>query len=211
MQRLEGGQNLKKKRTHDSSVKIGDENIIQGDIAIGEGAKVIKPQITVDSSRTYEVDQVDVTLEQTIAPKLINKYGRRKVGIAGILSIVASIITIVSGYKSLIYDSSVSSNFPSFFDWVPSLSKDFGMYIIGIGVILLFIGAYLFKILEYHVSTQCEKCDKEFAYEEVGTPSVRDVETREGIRRTTTRQYKCRFCGHKITRKFHDLIENEPK
>ena len=65
--------------------------------------------------------------------------------------------------------------------------------------------------MDYHLSTQCEGCQKEVAYEEIGTPTNTDIETREGIRKITKRTYKCRFCGDEEIKKFPRLINNEPE
>ena len=72
----------------------------------------------------------------------------------------------------------------------------------------MFLGAFLLGTVIYYRNSRCENCGEYFAYKESSNPSVRDIETRDGTRRSIKRYYTCKFCGHKKTKSFSELIEH---
>jgi hypothetical protein len=160
------------------------ETNIHGDLIIaGPNTKVVKKG-TVDNSINYETDKQDFWLFELIAPPLIEKLGIPKILVIGSVSIVAGLLSIIApAYKI---------SFPFLF-WV--------------GAVLLIVGVFFIAVFRYHSQTRCKKCNQEFAYEEIDTPTVKEVTTSDGyIKKTTTRKYKCKYCGDIDTRKTNETI-----
>lgn len=199
---------LKKEKISESSIKIGDGNKFDGDTAIGQGAKIIKDSVVIDNSQnkstTYKTKKKDVTILNQFSPYLIEKFGKKKIGIVGIISLIAGVITILSGIKSLLFSTNSNSFNVLFIEILPAAPQNFGVLIFMIGVILLILGLFLLQVLNYHNYTRCERCNKDFAYQEIGTPRTEETKTRWGYNEITTRTLQCRFCGHSTER---DLIE----
>lgn len=187
---------LTKKKSDDNSVKIGKNNTFHGDAAIGANSKIIKDSIIIDNSRKtrYKSPKRDTTILNNYAPGLIMKYGRKKIGIGGIISLLAGIFTILSGFKSLL--PQVQNKFSIvYLDIIPSFPQ-FGILVFSIGLCLLILGIFFLKVIEYHDITWCEKCEHDFAYEEIGNPDVVETPTRFGYNVETTHTLKCKYCGN---------------
>ena len=177
-------------------MKIGDKNTFHGDTAIGPNSKIIKDSIIIDNSRKtrYKSPKRDTTILDIYAPRLMTKYGRKKIGISGIISLLAGVITILSGFKSLL--PQVQNGFTiDYLNIIPSFPK-FGIWIFGIGLCLFILGIFFLKVIEYHDITWCEKCERDFAYEEIGDPDVVETPTRFGYNVETTHTLKCKYCGN---------------
>lgn len=182
----------------DSSIEIGDENEFKGDTVIGRDITFVKT--TPDNSVNYEVDTEDVTVLRKISPYLIGRYGKKRIGFTGIISLISGFIGIFTWINSITPNVKLYS-------YLPAVPGAYANWVLILGIGFLFGGVLLLNAMQYHTSTQCKKCNKDFAYEEVGTATVKEVETTEGIRRVTTRTYECRFCGDKDVRRFPELIE----
>ncbi|WP_319507770.1 hypothetical protein [uncultured Methanolobus sp.] len=193
---------MKKNNYHNSSVNIESGNKFQGDTAIGENAQIIKNTHIVDNSKNYEVDADDVTFLKKVSPYLINNYGKEKVGIIAAISLIASIITILSLVNPVISGEKA-------IPFLPTIPQDYNTLVIGIFFILILIGVTFLNAVYYHSSTKCKKCNQDFAYEPFGKVKVRDIDTVDGTRRTTTKTYKCKFCGDIDKRTTNTLIEKE--
>lgn len=192
---------LKRNEYEKSSIDIGDENTIKGDLSGRDmykagGDIVSGDKITGTGSKIYKVNKENVKIEKMIAPRLINNYGKKKVGIVGIISSIAGLIAIFTWVSSLPIWK-VFSNLPAFPE---SVSK----FVLVFGIILLLAGILLLKAVIYHSSTKCKKCGADFAYEEIEYPVRHDTETKEGTWRTETITYKCIYCGSV------DKIESPP-
>lgn len=189
---------LKINKNGNSSINIGSKNKFEGDTVIGHDIKIVKN--VVDNSVEYEVDVEDVTVLQKISPYLIERYGKKKIGFIGIISLISGLIGIFTWINSITPNIKLIPYLPI----VPNTYSKWFLYLI---IFLLAFGIILLAIIQYHTSTKCKKCNKEYAYEEVGTPTVREVETLDGIRRVTTRSYECKFCGDIDVRRNKELIE----
>lgn len=187
---------LTKKKSDDNSVKIGKNNTFQGDTAIGANSKIIKDSIIIDNSRKtrYKSPKKDTTILNIFAPQLITKYGRKKIGIGGIISLLAGVFTILSGFKSLL--PQVQNNFSiNFLNIIPSFPQ-IGIFVFIFGLGLLILGIFFLKVIEYHDITWCEKCEHDFAYDEIGDPDVVETPTRFGYNVETNHKLKCKYCGN---------------
>lgn len=55
--------------------------------------------------------------------------------------------------------------------------------------------------IRYLEKTKCEKCGKNFAYQEIRKPSVREISTPKSYEICITRNFKCKYCGYIHTEK----------
>jgi len=127
---------LKKTINHDSSIKMGSNNIFGGDSAIGENAKIIKNQNINVNSVTYDIDKEDVAFVEKASMLILNKYGDNKITWGGAISLIAGLITIFDGFGSILDRSNGFSWMPG---WIPTAPREFGNYVIIIGFILFLV------------------------------------------------------------------------
>jgi tetratricopeptide (TPR) repeat protein/DNA-directed RNA polymerase subunit RPC12/RpoP len=180
------------------NINIGDNNKIGGDVVGGDNYKLGGDFIVGDKnigmcSKTYRVGKQNVFIEKLIAPPLIKKYGRKKVGIIGAISIIAGLITVLTWLNSTPIGKIIS--------YLPAFPESVSYWVLGFGFILLLIGSILLMVINYYSSTKCAKCGKDFAYEESEYPVRHDTDTKEGTWRTVTSTYKCKYCGHEVEKK----------
>jgi hypothetical protein len=186
-----------------SSTNIGDNNQIGDGNVIGSGNVVGNGNIINQGNNvTYEGEKEDVAFFQKNAPRLIRKYGREKLGIVEFVSFIAGIITIATWFNSSSGDKLVP--------YFPSIAILNSPYVLIFGCILILIGAIILGVLNYHSVTRCKECKKDFAYIEFKNPKVEEIKTSKGTRISTTRYYKCKFCGHENTTS-NTVIEEDDK
>ncbi len=190
----------RKIKKENSSITIGDGNEIDSAV-IGqniENVTIIKSP--PDNSVKYEIDKEDVTFLKKISPHLIGRFGKKKIGLTGAISFIFSIIGILTGINSTTPNVRI-------YPYLPAFPNNYANSVLISSFILLALAVILFVVMQYHASNQCKKCNKEYAYEEVGTPTVKEIETSEGIRKDTTSVYECKFCGDLDVRKDSELLE----
>jgi len=198
---------LKRNESEKSYIDIGDENTIKGDLSGRDmykaGRDIVKgDKIIGTSSKIYKVNKENVIIEKIIAPHLINNYGKKKVGIVGVITSIAGLIAIFTWVNSI--------SFGKVFSYLPAFPESVSKFVLVFGIILLLVGILLLNAVNYHSSTKCKKCGKDFAYEEIEYPVRQDTETKEGIWRTETRTYECKYCGNVEKIEFPPyLINNE--
>ena len=171
----------------------------KNEVNINYGNQDIHKHI-VDKSINYEIDKQDVTIVKHASIHLIGKYGEKKIGIVGVVSLLAGLAEIFTW---------MNSQFPNLnvFTFLPKVTTAWANWLLWGGIIFLAIGIFLISIIAYRRSSQCKKCKSLYAYEETGTPTVREVKTPDGRRITTTRTYTCKYCGDVDIRKENDVIE----
>ena len=186
---------LKPNEYEKSNINIGNNNKIEGDVVGGDNYKpggdfIIGDKNIGMGSKTYKVSKQNVFIEKIIAPYLIKKYGTKKVGIIGAISIIASLITLLTWLNSTSIGKIIS--------YLPAFPENVSYWVFGFGFILLLVGLLLLSAIQYHSSTKCEnpECGEDFAYEEIEYPVRHDTDTKEGTWRTVTRTYKCKYCGY---------------
>lgn len=155
-----------------------------------------------DSSVSYELNMADVSGIESLSIYLTGKMGDSKVGIIGIIGLISGLITIFSSFNSFFDNIRIIT-------WLPSFSKSIGIPLFIVGLILVTIGSILLNALRYKQDTRCDKCRKDYAYREYKSPYVKEVETREGTRKNTTRFLECRYCKDRVERKSHKIIPYE--
>lgn len=155
-----------------------------------------------DNSVNYEVDFPDINNIETLSIYLTTHFKEKNIGIVGVISSIAGLISIFTFLNSIM-------NNIQFINWLPKFSQSIGYIFLTIGIVLLFVGSILLNSLRYKQHARCKSCGKEYAYKPYKDSNVKDVETKEGIRRTIIDYYKCRYCGNEIERKSHDFIPND--
>jgi hypothetical protein len=163
---------------------------------IGHDGNIVNP--TNVKTTIYKTNKPDRRLYENISPYLMEKYGRKKLTISGFISILLSILPIISGFKSLLPSSNAFTVI--IIDVFPTFPMSYGLWLILLGFVLFLAGIFLAQVPRFYDITICEKCKKEYAYEEVGTPKIEETKTRWGYNEVTTRYDKCRFCGHERER-----------
>jgi rubredoxin len=116
----------------------------------------------------------------------INNFGGKAVKITGyVYFVIGSLLMYISMfyYESFLY-----------------ITNEF-LYIIIIllicitFIILIEAGMSLPSLVEYVRSTKCKNCSREYAYEEIEEPDVKEVSTQNSYIVTITRHWKCKYCG----------------
>lgn len=169
---------------------------------VGEVHNAPVTNVIHDESKTYEVDTENVKFLEGLSIKLINKFGEKKLLI---FDIISGLIGILSGFLG----ANAFSPTVVIFVWLPKLPQDFAMPLIILALVLLGLAGIVYSLVEYKYESKCPKCKKFYALEEVGQPTVREVDVKGGTRRTTTRTYRCRSCGHTEPRKKNKFIPDE--
>jgi hypothetical protein len=153
-----------------------------------------KYQNVSDGSIRYEGDIKDTFFIEKFSIFFINRLGERKVKNIGIISTIIGIIDIIAWILSISYEV------------IPITLNKYSPYVVGVGFLLVIFGLFFLKIYKYKRISKCSKCNKEYAMEEYKDPDVKEVDTSEGTRRTTTRFYKCKYCGYEETDVDKELI-----
>ncbi|MDD5191689.1 MAG: hypothetical protein PHH54_03375 [Candidatus Nanoarchaeia archaeon] len=155
-----------------------------------------------DNSVNYEVDFPEINNIETLSIYLTSHFKERNIGIVGGISLIASLVSIFTFLNSFMNDIQI-------INWLPKFSQNTGHIFLIVGVILFVLGSTLLNSLRYKQHAKCKSCGKEYAYKPYKDSNVKDVETKEGTRRTIIDYYKCKYCGNEIERKRHDFIPNE--
>ncbi len=179
------------------SIGIGDGNEFKGSVIGHHNVNIINEP--PDNSVTYPVDRDDVTFYKKIAPYLIGRFGKKRIGLTGAASFIIGLFGMFTGMNS------ATQNIKVFF-YLPTVPYAYMMPLIILSIVVLIFGGLLVAVVQYHTDTQCNNCNREYAYEEVGTPTVREVKTFDGPRQITTRTYKCRFCDDVDVRTESELV-----
>jgi glutaredoxin len=58
----------------------------------------------------------------------------------------------------------------------------------------LIAGIYVLSVIKYKYESTCPRCKKHYAIGEKENPQIREVEAHDGIKRTTTHHYFCKYC-----------------
>jgi hypothetical protein len=140
-------------------------------------------------------------LIEKLAPKFFSRFGETGTMLLGFLSLILGGITLNS---SVIYN--LSNNF-----WI--ISNDVGHHLetltIFFGFLLFTVGIIMVSSKMISTQTKCEQCKRNFGYKETKRPLVEETKCSDGIRKTTTRYYKCQFCGYETEIPFERLIKYE--
>lgn len=200
-----------KEDVYDEKITHAQESpIITGPVTYGPDSPITtgpatygpnSPIITDASSKTYEGDKINSMIDGILAPILIRKLGVGKTGIMGGILSLTSLFTMFLSLNSF--------GTEKIFDFLPIIPTNYTSSVIIVSAVFLLIGFLFFSSLSYYYKTKCKKCGRDFALKEIKDPIVRDTETREGLRRTIHRYYKCMYCGVETAKKSKYTIRNE--
>lgn len=207
---LKNGHIIINQAGQNSQIGVSAPIINNSHISSGRDSYVgstIQHQHIKDNSRKYTINKSNNKFIENMSIELIKRFGERKLTTIGFISTIAGILSAFSSLKSL-FPSLFAQNLWTF---LPTFSFNFGIIFITLGIILIFIGSFLIRIVNYKYYSGCKKCKTFYALEEIEDPQVTDVPTHEGIRRSISRKYKCKKCGeiYPITNNY--LIEKEKK
>jgi hypothetical protein len=169
------------------------ESSFEGVNTVGQKAKVQNP-VNVKTT-AHKIEKRDFGPLGDISPYLMSRYGKTKITIGGLISAFFGFLPFISGLKSLI--PSTSGNFHVIIiDIFPTFSQSIGFVLCVLGFILIICGLLLLQVPSYYAFMICDECKREYAYDEIGTSTFEEIETKRGYNEVTTRHYKCRFCGY---------------
>lgn len=186
---------MQEEKSQNFSTRIDSNNKFGNGTVIGNNNKVIINQNS--NTVEYQGDKKNFFVLKRISPFLINKYGEKNIRISGLISLISSLITIFSWFGVFPFMSQFEVIHSSLFFYF--------------GIFLFFAALLLLGTASYYKSRICNKCNREFAYEEYKDPSVQEIKTSQGVRRMTTRYYKCKFCGNEDIKDIKETVENEKK
>lgn len=188
---LLGVLSLKKNESHNSSVNVGSKNKFGGDTAIGNRAKIIKKNYVQDNSIRYDGEKIDVTNIEKLSVFITSRFDEKKAtkwsvlsGLGGLVGIIFFVNSIFTGELKLI-------------KYLPKFGFNIGLTGMIISSLLFLAGIIVYSAINYKYESQCPKCGKHYAYKPVGVPKVREVDARDGTKRTETQLYRCENCGHR--------------
>lgn len=138
---------MRDKINTDSSVNIGSGNSFTGDTAIGANARVEKPVLQLDSTVCYKGERKNTSLEKILAPKLVEKFGIRNLGIVTAIELLAALATVFSTINTFAEGR--------LFDGILTLSKEYVRILFGTSIILIVIGAVLLGSYLFYFETRC--------------------------------------------------------
>ena len=174
------------------------------DSELNSGRDIINgPKIEQSNSntQTYDIEKEDYQLLEEISIFLTNRFEDRTMGLAGGISLLASIVTLWGVFKP----EDVSTGI---FGYIPALPSE-ATYV-GIG--LFVVGSGLFSVQKYKNERKCDECGALFSLKEVGTPKRIEKDVRGGVREKTIRHYECQNCGEpskKVSKRF--IEDNDDK
>jgi len=139
---------------------------------------------------------------------LIKLLGKEKIHAAANVFIpLSGFILLLLFFLSLLIPVSFLSiliPLPLFFENHLGILNDFPGYLVvwvlfglfAITIISSYIGVFLEKLDIYCKDTFCNRCGKDFAYEESKKPEIKEMSTFEDYIITITRFWKCKYCGN---------------
>ncbi|MCK4795872.1 MAG: hypothetical protein KAT05_00750 [Spirochaetes bacterium] len=199
---IEGNVTIEGDAAIGTSAEIRSNNEFKGDTVIGQNSKIEKNKYVIDNSVEYNIDKKNVIFTERASIYLTNTIGEKKVRISGVISLIAGLIQIFTWLNSLVPDIKI-------IPYMPAISNSMATWLLYSGLAFLLIGGLLLRVLKYHSSSQCKNCKKHYAYKEIGTPTIKELGTSKGIRKTTTRYYKCKFCGDKDVSEYTVFIDEK--
>ncbi len=146
------------------------------------------------------------------APYFVKIFGRKKIhAAANIFMPLSELILILLFLISLLVPISFLSilmPFPLFFEKHLGILEVFpgdlmirGLFgLFAITVISGFIGNFLENVDKYCQDASCNRCGKDFAYDESNKPEIKEISTFEDYVITITRFWKCKYCGNQASK-----------
>jgi len=118
----------------------------------------------------------------------IKIHGKKAVQITGWLCMFFGLAILIGTAIILVY--LISQNFEEGIYFPVCL---IGFYA---GTEICSIGNSLLWKVRYVKATRCKRCHKNYAYEEIEEPDIKEISTEESYVVTVTRNWRCKYCGH---------------
>ena len=183
------------------SLKDSSENIIDAGLILSGSASILKDvfyetkpndaicistdNIYNSNRRIYHVEKENIFIKKLIAQYLIKKVGIIPISIMGVAFLILSLILVSLCINSILH----------LFTFLPTFPLKYTGSVLLLSILLLFSSLLSIIVVDYYHNTKCENCKKEMAYEEVGIPTITEVDTLNGLQKQIERKYKCKFCG----------------
>jgi hypothetical protein len=141
---------------------------------------------------------------EKLAPLFISRFDESKTILLGFS--VAILGFLISSSPFLFFSDNNLSIIPDDAGYKLEFTFLFGYF-------LVIIAALILSIVLIGNHTKCKKCNKDFGYKEVKRPLIEETRCSDGIRKKTTRYYKCQYCGDEKnvpmerTIKYKDLLK----
>lgn len=135
---------------------------------------------------------------EKLAPLFIDRYGKSRSILLGFFIVILGGFVAFSSILST--DTSNFSNVQNDTGYNLEFLKLFFSYT------LIFIGSIIFLSISASDHTKCKVCGRGFGYKEIRRPLIEEMICSDGIRKKTTRYYKCQYCGNEKVVPIKELI-----
>ncbi|MBS3168503.1 hypothetical protein J4216_05220, partial [Candidatus Woesearchaeota archaeon] len=77
-----------------------------------------------------------------------------------------------------------------------NISQQYSILILVVGFLVIILGISILILVQYKYDSQCPNplCKKHYGLIESRNPIINEVKAHDGLKRTTKRFYKCKFC-----------------
>jgi len=167
------------------------ENNIEGSEVNVQGDAYFASNNEQSASKVeYKGEKKDTAVIEEFSIILNNNFSDLQVGSAGIISLIASFITIGGSINGI---GGVE---------LPQVA-------LHLGFALAIIGSVLLGALQYKKSRKCDKCGELYSMKEYRLPDVEEIEKKDGTKILTTRYFRCQECGCEEERTSEEFEEDQ--
>lgn len=162
----------------------GSEVNVQGDAYFASNNEQSAKKVN------YKGEKKDTAVIEKLSITLNNNFSDLQVGSTGVISLIASFITIwgfVNGIGGV----------------------EFPQVALHIGFGLAIIGSVLLGALQYKKSRKCDECGELYSMKEYKAPDIQEIEKKNGTKIITTRHLKCQECGNEEERTSEEFEKDE--
>lgn len=162
----------------------GSEVNVQGDAYFASNNEQSAKKVN------YKGEKKDTAVIEKLSITLNNNFSDLQVGSAGIISLIASFITIWG-----------------FIEGIGGV--EFPQVALYLGIGLAMVGSVLLGALQYKKSRKCSECGELYSMKEHKDPDIEEIEKKHGTKILTTRYFKCQKCGHEEEKTSEDFEKDE--
>ena len=155
---------------------------------------VINQKIVKDNSVVYEVGHDDVRGMERFSMWIMENLGEFRAK-------VATAVSALLGGGGILSLTSPSIHLP------PALSTPTLLA----SIALIMAASALIAALKFKADSRCTNCNRFYAMQERGEPTVRETPRKGGVQRTVKRHYQCRYCKDEISSTKSEFIEDQPE
>lgn len=148
--------------------------------------------ISQENAAYYDGDRNDVQLIEWLSIFIIKHLGESRARRGGVGATLVGILLAMS----------YAYGFPAMLSFL-------SIYQFYVAILLVLLGVVLLASVMYRHDSRCPNCKEFYALKEKKDPSVREVTTRDGVRRKITRTLTCKACNAGVTRVEKQLIPDD--